>query len=139
MLIEKRLPIKLTDTIFIRTSQQPSQKSNTEEPLEWLCFHDDRWSKWDQLEFAIVTEELQFDPNVDNIRLDFVDHAPKLCVPSLKACKSCECRWNREQAMVEFLYKLSNKNIKLDTLRTFFEPGVWRELVALKKLWRITI
>jgi hypothetical protein len=45
MLIEKSPPIKFTDTIFIRTSQQLSQEGNTEEPLERLCFHDDPWSK----------------------------------------------------------------------------------------------
>jgi hypothetical protein len=128
MLIEKRPPIKFTDTIFIRTSQKMSQEGNTEEPLEWLCFHDDPWSKWDHLEFDIATEELQLDPNVDNIRLDFVDHATKICVPSLKARKACNCRWDKTQAMREFLFKLSDQNIELNTLRTFFEPAVWDEL-----------
>jgi hypothetical protein len=103
------------------------------ESFEWLCFHTNRWTKWDQLEFAVATNELQFDPLVDNIHLDFVDHSSKICVPSLKIHKPCKYQWDKNTAMKHFLNKLTEKKIELKTFRDFFTDAVWNELIAVQQ------
>jgi hypothetical protein len=138
-LIKKCMPVQLTDTIFIQNSRRSSQTVNMEESFEWLCFHDDAWKKWDQLEFAIATKDLVFDPFVDNIRLDFVDHHSKLCVPSLKTPTSCRYKWNKHTAMQQFLVKLHERNIELGTFSAFFTDEVWNELMRIKQSMRWTI
>jgi len=136
-LIEKRQPVKLTDTHFIRRSQQSSQNDKMHESFEWLCFHDGPWpTEWDHLEFAIATKELQFDPITDNIRLDFVDHSSKICVP---LGRSCPYKLDKNIAMQHFFYKLAEKNIQLDTFRAFFTDTVWNELLAVKQSLRLTM
>jgi len=112
----KREPTELKDIVFIKKSLQMGKKEITNDTsFKWLCFHDDPWTKWDQLEFAIATKELQFDPIDDNIRLDFIDHDCKICVSSLKTSKTCKCSWNKTTAMKNFLTKLNEKNLELDT------------------------
>ncbi len=137
--IDEHQPSQLTDTPFIRRSQQSFPNVNMHASLEWLCFHDNRWTKWDQLEFAIATKELQFDPRQDNIRLDFVDHSTKICVPSSKKSTRCGNRWDKNTAMQYFLTELNRKHIELDTLRAFFIDAVWNELLAVKQSLRFTM
>jgi hypothetical protein len=133
-LIGKREPTELKDIVFIKTSFQMGKKEIINDTsFKWLCFHDDPWTKWDQLEFAIATKELQFDPIDDDIRLDFIDHDCKICVSSLKTSKTCKYSWNKTSAMKNFLTKLNEKHIELDTFFNFFTDNVWNELLDVKQ------
>ncbi|UJR15455.1 hypothetical protein I4U23_002398 [Adineta vaga] len=129
LLQDRHQPVELTDTTFIKKSTSRNE-SITNTSFEWLCYNDSR-KHWDQLEFAVAASELQFDPEKDGIRLDFVNHGKKVCVISRRTRHACTHAWDKRTAMEKFLLKLKEENIKLSDRSKYFTDEVWEELLAI--------
>ena len=98
---------------------------------QWQCY---RWNdnEYDQLDFALAFRSLKFNPTIDNIRLDFVDHHDCMRNKYNRAERQCIDK-SRTNAMKEFLSKLTEYQIDLSSLEPYFQTDVYEELQKLKE------
>ncbi|CAF3323437.1 unnamed protein product [Rotaria sp. Silwood2] len=101
----------------------------TNKSFEWLCYRDTE-NNWSQLDFAVVTSSLKYDPIKDQIRLDFVDH--KNCMREKYTRDGPKCTiQSRKEAMEQFVKELIKNKIDLSSLKPYFDEKVYNELQKL--------
>ncbi|CAF0872609.1 unnamed protein product [Didymodactylos carnosus] len=118
-----------------------SPSNNITESTYWKRYRSKIDEAWDQIDFCIpIPDQLLFDPQQIEIKIDFIDHEKDLCIPSLKARRRNINNWKCENltahdAMIEFVRRsLEIKNSKFfDSLEPLFDEDLWKKLQDIRQ------